>query len=142
MANSIILHVEDNADHAALVRRCLRSVNDCELVHHSDGEQALDYLEALAQEGHPPPRLVLLDLRLPRVDGFEVLERLKKDPRWRRVPVVVLTTSAADRDISRALELHANSYLAKPSDYDAFKQLLTLVRTYWLDVHRTVAAPV
>jgi len=132
-----ILLVEDNPDHAELAQRNLA---DCQVAnrifHVEDGALALDYLyNRGAYEDHkqfPRPHLVLLDLRLPRVDGLEVLRQLKNDPELRAIPVVVLTTSDADRDLAMAYEYHANSYLTKPVAFNAFSSMLKDLGFYWL----------
>jgi len=124
-----ILLVEDNPDHAELVRRCMdRFPEENLLCHVEDGEAALDYLLGrcnYADRGRfPVPDLVLLDLRLPRVDGLEVLRHVKNHPQLRRLNVVVLTTSDAERDVAAAFEYHANSYLTKPVDCERLGQLI------------------
>lgn len=131
-----ILLAEDNPSHAELVKRSLEDhplANN--ITHVSDGEQALDYLYqrgSFDAESAPRPDLVLLDLRLPRIDGLEVLETVKGDERLRRIPVVILTTSEASGDVSKAYQLHANSYLSKPVDFDQFTKLMEELGLYWL----------
>jgi two-component system response regulator len=132
-----VLLVEDNEAHAELVMRGMRDPQGVTTIHHvADGEQALDYLfsrKACADpEKNPRPGLVLLDLRLPRVDGLEVLRIIKTDPALLRIPVVVLTSSDADIDIARSYEYHANSYLVKPLDFRNFSRLMKDLRSYWL----------
>jgi CheY-like chemotaxis protein len=106
------------------------------LVHVEDGEVALDYLHGRGpyadRRQFPLPHLVLLDLRLPRVDGLEVLRDVKTDRELHRIPVVVLTTSDAERDVAQAYEYHANSYLTKPVDFGGFASLLRDLGFYWL----------
>jgi CheY-like chemotaxis protein len=132
-----ILLVEDDPAHAEIVRRNLgesRLAN--QLIHLSDGQAALDYLfrrdNREDSESRPLPGLILLDLRLPRVDGLEVLRTVKADPVLGRIPVVVLTTSAAEGDKLRAYENHANSYLVKPVDFRKFVDLMETLGYYWL----------
>ncbi len=132
----VILLVEDDPAHAEIVRRNLadfRIANRLEHVH--DGQAALDYLRgqgAWAGARPPRPHLVLLDLRLPKVDGIEVLKSIKEDGRLSSIPVVVLTTSDAEADILRAYESHANSYLVKPLDLEQFVSLIDSLGYYWL----------
>lgn len=137
----LILLVEDNPDHAELVRRNLARHNPAHrLVHLRDGESALDYLfqrGIFAPPKAPPrPHLILLDLRLPKLDGLQVLRQIKQDPQLHLIPAVVLTTSEAERDLFKAYDWHANSYLAKPLDYGAFTGLLETFGRYWLDCNR------
>lgn len=133
----IILLVEDDPAHAEIVRRNFaesRLAN--RLIHVADGQAALDYLlrqDVFADpETSPRPNLILLDLRLPKVDGLEVLERIKADPALRRIPVVILTTSAAEADMTRAYAAHVNSYLVKPVDFPQFQELMMSLGYYWL----------
>jgi CheY-like chemotaxis protein len=115
----LILLVEDNPDHAELVRRCFQG-HRATLLHLRDGEDALDYLFRRGRYARPgagpPPQLVLLDLRLPRVDGLEVLRQLKAAPELQGLRVVILTSSQSDADVARAQGLRANGYLVKPLD--------------------------
>ena len=132
----LVLLVEDNEDHADLLKRTLREATDLvRIVHARDGEAALDYLglssPTAGQKANEVPGLVLLDLRLPRIDGLDVLRRIKEAQRLRPVPVVVLTTSSAPSDIERAYGFHANSYLAKPVSFDHFSRLMQTLSRYW-----------
>jgi CheY-like chemotaxis protein len=130
-----VLLVEDDPDHAELVRRGLEQVGSrIDLVHVGDGEQALEYLTSRASRGAPGrPHLVLLDLRLPKVDGLEVLREMKNAPELADIPCVVLTTSRAEGDMVNAYRLHANSYLVKPGDFARFVELIAGVERYWLE---------
>lgn len=131
-----ILLVEDNRDHAELVIRGLKGNRVANRIFHvEDGEAALDYM---FQQGSfsdpalaPKPDLVLLDLRLPRVDGLEVLRRLKSDDLTVKTPVVILTTSEAERDVAMAYQYHANSYLVKPVNFQKFMDLTKELGFYW-----------
>lgn len=133
----IILLVEDDPAHAEIVRRNLADFRVANrIVHVADGQAALDYLH---REGDfadprksPRPSLILLDLRLPKVDGIEVLHRIKKDETLRRIPTVVLTTSAAETDMVGAYEGGAGSYLVKPVDFEKFTRLMETFGFYWL----------
>ena len=141
--STTVLLVEDNADHAALVLRHFKKLGGAQDVFHvSDGEAALDYLFRRGRfsdpASSPRPRVVLLDLRLPRVDGLEVLREIKATPHLRSIPVVVLTTSSAEPDVDSAYDRHVNSYLVKPADFSHFAQLMTDVGAYWLGWNRYV----
>ena len=133
----IILLIEDNLAHAELV---FRSFEDHEIInqiyHVADGEAALDYLfrrGAFVQpERSPRPHIILLDLRLPKVDGLEVLKKIKSSPEISKIPVVILTTSSAEQDVTRAYKEHANSYLVKPVDFEKFAKLMDDLTLYWL----------
>ena len=136
-----ILLVEDDPAHAEIVRRNLgdfRVANH--IVHVSDGQAALDYLfhqGAYADvAANPRPSLILLDLRLPKVDGLEVLRRIKGEEQLRSIPTVVLTTSAAESDMMGAYAQGAGSYLVKPVDFDKFTKLMEAFGYYWLAWNR------
>jgi two-component system response regulator len=132
-----ILLVEDNEAHAELVIRGMRDQQVANRIHHVlDGEQALDYLfqrGAYADaEKNPRPNFILLDLRLPRVDGLEVLRIIKSTPELLRIPVVILTSSDAESDIAKSYDYHANSYIVKPLDFRTFTSLMKDLGFYWL----------
>ena len=134
---NLILLVEDDPAHAEVVRRNLsRSRIAIRMMHVSDGQAALDYLfrreEFSSPEISPRPGLILLDLRLPKVDGLEVLKAIKSDDGLSQIPVVMLTTSAAEVDVTKAYAFHANSYLVKPADCMKFGALIEAVGSYWL----------
>ena len=131
-----VLLVEDDEDHAELVRRNLMSQTvRCRITHVNNGESALDYLHRRGDyaeaERSPRPDLILLDLRLPRVDGMTVLADIKSAPELQTIPVVVLTSSAAHPDVSQAYLRHANSYLVKPLDLVSFEGLMKELGLYW-----------
>lgn len=131
-----VLLVEDDEDHAELVRRNLMSqAVRCRITHINNGESALDYLHQRGlyadPASSPRPDLILLDLRLPRVDGMTVLSEVKSEPRLQTIPVVILTSSAADPDVSQAYLRHANSYLVKPLDLLSFEGLMKELGLYW-----------
>jgi len=133
----VILLVEDDLAHAEIVRRNLKDFRVANrIVHVEDGQAALDYLFRRGvftdPNANPRPDLVLLDLRLPKVDGLEVLKRIKADEVLKKIPTVVLTTSNAESDILNAYENGAGSYLVKPVDFEKFAKLLESFGFYWL----------
>lgn len=134
-----LLLVEDNDNHAYLIERVLQKQEaDLEFVRVCDGEQALAYLRR--QEPYRDvelPQAILLDLKLPKLGGHEVLEQIKADQELRLVPVIVLTTSDAQADRQRAYFNHANSYVVKPLDFTEFSRALVEVSTYWGTINRT-----
>ena len=129
-----VLLVEDNPGDVLLVQEALRGSRlVARLSVVGDGEQALAFLRRLPPfRDAPRPDLVLLDLNLPRRSGLEVLEELKRDPHFRRIPVVVLTSSRAPHDIERSYDLGANAYVAKPRDFDAFADAIRSLEQFWL----------
>ena len=133
----LIMLVEDNADHAELVIRTLENHRIANRIKHfTDGQTALDYLLRRGSysepESSPRPHIILLDLRLPRVDGLEVLHTIKQVEDIKGIPVIVLTTSEAEKDVARAYENHANSYLVKPVGFEDFSKLMDDLGFYWL----------
>lgn len=132
-----ILLVEDNEPHAEMVIRSMRDQLVANKIHHvNNGEKALDYLfmrgEYADKKKNPRPNLILLDLRLPRVDGLEVLKIIKTKPELSRIPVVILTSSDAEKDVAQSYDYHANSYLVKPLDFKTFIRLMKDLEFYWL----------
>jgi two-component system response regulator len=137
----LILLVEDDAAHAEITRRNLADFRVANrIIHVWDGQEALDYLFRQGQyvdpQTSPRPHLILLDLRLPKVEGLEVLRQIKADPDLHSVPVVVLTTSAAESDVLDAYQDNVNSYLVKPVDFEKFARLLESFGYYWLAWNR------
>ena len=135
--NKTILLVEDNPDDELLTTRTLKKNNIMnEVVIARDGSEALDYLFGTgAHEGRDisvMPQVILLDLKLPRVDGLEVLRRLRRDDRTKLLPVVVLTSSREERDLSECYRLGANSYIRKPVDFAQFTEAIKQLGLYWL----------
>lgn len=132
-----ILMVEDDPADVELTLRELRRNNLANRVHVvRDGEEALDFLfcrEAYSDRSFErPPKLVLLDLKLPKVDGIEVLRQVKGDARTKAIPVVILTASKEDKDLVNGYHLGANSYIQKPVDFDRFRETVTQLGLYWL----------
>lgn len=133
----VVLLIEDNDDHAELVKRQMadhRIAN--RLIRLSDGQAALDYFfrrgEFADPASSPRPHVVLLDLRLPKVDGIEILKVCKETEFLSRIPIVILTTSEAERDVNHAYYNHANSYVVKPVDFEKFRQLMNDLGFYWM----------
>ena len=136
---AVILLAEDDRGHQELTRRALaegKIHNDLRIVE--DGEEALDYLFRRGKYKDPAtsprPDLLLLDLNMPRVDGREVLERLRADSKMRRMAVVVLTTSRQEEDILRSYELGCNSFITKPVDMDQFIRVIQALEEYWFQI--------
>jgi CheY-like chemotaxis protein len=133
----VILLVEDDPDDVLLTQRAFRRAGAKAPVRVvNDGEEALAYLggegELSDRDRYPLPDLILLDLKLPRCSGFEVLTWLRAQPGLRRIPVVVLTGSRETPDVNRALDLGANSYLVKPVRFEALEEMVRTLRLYWL----------
>lgn len=133
----LVMLIEDNIDHAELVIRTLEEHRIGNRVQHFlDGQSALDYLfrqgEYAESESTERPHVILLDLRLPRVDGIDVLKAIKADADLKSIPVIVLTTSEAEKDVAKAYYNHANSYLVKPVGFEDFKKLMDDLGFYWL----------
>lgn len=133
-----ILLVEDNETDAELTIRALKRKNLAnKLVWAKDGAEALDFLFATGKYSERSidgglPRLILLDLRMPKVDGLEVLQAIKADERTKMIPVVVLTSSKEDRDIVESYELGVNSYVSKPVEFDEFTEAVSTLGLYWM----------
>ncbi len=139
MAGSEIemLLVEDNPADVELSLHALRQDKLANKIHVArDGEEALDFLFCRGPHSDRtfscPPRLILLDLKLPKVDGIDVLREVKSDPRTRAIPVVVMTSSKEERDIVQSYQLGVNSYIQKPMDFDQFRQTVKQLGLYWL----------
>jgi CheY-like chemotaxis protein len=136
-----ILLVEDNPTDAELALMALKENNLAnKLVWVKDGAEALDFLFATGayatRKIEDSPKVVLLDLRLPKVDGLEVLRRIKADTRTKRVPVVVVTSSKEDRDVVASYDLGVNSYISKPIEFDEFAKVMSSLGLYWLVINR------
>ena len=136
-----ILLVDDSQDDVDLTLHALRAENLANRVFVArDGEEALDFLFCSGTHAgrsfDHPPKLVLLDLKMPKVDGMQVLKRVKGDARTRTIPVVLMTSSREERDMVSGYDLGANSYLQKPVDFDEFRKMVKLLGLYWLVTNR------
>jgi len=128
-----ILLVEDNPNDVEIARRALgKAAARIELTVARDGQEALDILFSREKNGVPKPGLILLDLNLPKVDGREVLEKIKADPKLRRIPVVVLTVSTRQEDIVRSYDLGGNTFITKPIRYEDFIKVVATIKEYWI----------
>jgi two-component system response regulator len=139
-----ILLIEDNMDDANLTIRALKKNNLANRLHHvKDGAEGLDYIfgeGAYANRNiENKPKAILLDLKMPKVDGIEVLRKLKSDERTKKIPIVVLTSSKEDPDIKTCYELGANSYVVKPVDFESFMKAVSELGLYWLLVNQSPA---
>jgi two-component system, response regulator len=137
-ANDVdILLVEDSLDDADLALHALRKENLASSIAIAcDGEEALDFVFCRGRFAdrtfERPPKLILLDLKLPKVDGMQVLERIKGDPRTKTIPVVILTSSKEERDLVSSYDLGVNSFIQKPVDFDQFRETVKRVGLYWM----------
>lgn len=132
-----ILLVEDEAAHAQLTIRAIRKAGNANRIDTvSDGEEALDYMfnrgKFSDEKQYPTPGLILLDIKLPGIDGTEVLKHIKEDSRLKKIPVVMLTTSERSEDVELCYEHHANSYLTKPVGYQEFEEKIRSLDFYWM----------
>ncbi|MFY9907640.1 MAG: response regulator [Terriglobales bacterium] len=139
--NLDILLVEDNQDDLDLALHALRRENLAnKILVVRDGEEALDFLfcrgKFAGRSVDPPPKLVLLDLKLPKVDGLEVLKQVKTDSRLRSIPVVIMTSSKEERDLAAGYHLGANSYIQKPVDFEKFRSTVKTIGLYWLVINQ------
>jgi two-component system, response regulator len=135
--NTEILLIEDNLNDAELAIRALRmNYPDRKITHLSDGEEALSYFfpggSDSREVGKNLPKLILLDLKLPKIDGFEVLKLVKSHPGTRLIPVVILSSSAENKDILQCFKLGANSYIVKPVDFDSYRDTIAHLGQYWM----------
>jgi CheY-like chemotaxis protein len=137
-----ILLVEDNSSDAELTIWALRQNNIIHgLLHLVDGEEALDYIFATGKyEGRnvaETPKLILLDLKMPKISGLEVLKKIKSDERTKMIPVVLLTSSKEDNDIAESYKLGVNSYIVKPVEFEHFEKAVSAVGNYWLMINQS-----
>jgi len=143
--SKVILLVEDNPDDEALTLRAFEKNNiGNRIVVVRDGAEALDWLfkrEKHEGRSEPDPQVILLDLKLPKVDGLEVLRQIREDPRTKLVPVVILTSSKEESDLLRGYELRANSYIRKPVDFARFVEAVRELGMYWLVLNEPPPAP-
>lgn len=132
-----ILLVEDNHKDAEMTIRALRKVNLAnKLVHVQNGEEALNFLFAHGEfeerKNAPPPRVILLDIKMPKVDGIEVLRKIKNDPLTMMIPVIIMTSSKEEQDIITSYKLGVNSYVVKPVEFESFAKAVSGLGLYWL----------
>jgi two-component system response regulator len=140
-----ILLVDDSQDDVDLTLHALRAENLANNVFIArDGEEALEFLFCTGPHSQRsfdhPPKLVLLDLKLPKVDGMQVLKQIKGDPRTKTIPVVLMTSSREERDMASGYDLGVNSYLQKPVDFDQFRKMVKLLGMYWLVTNQAPVA--
>ena len=136
-----ILLVEDEAAHAELTKRAIRKAGNANRVHIvTDGEEAFDYLYNRGKYEdkvkYSLPGLILLDIKLPGIDGVEVLKKIKEDPTLKRIPVIMLTTSEREEDIARSYNHYANSYLTKPVGFKEFEEKIMQIDFYWMILNK------
>lgn len=130
-----ILIADDDQDDCMMIKEALQEshlLNQLQFVH--DGDELIKCLEAKISKGHPLPGLILLDLNMPKKDGREALKELKGDPKFRQIPVVVLTTSKAEEDIFRTYNLGVNSFITKPVTFDELVKIMTDLGRYWFEI--------
>lgn len=136
-----ILIVEDNPGDAELAIRALKKQNLANnVIHLLDGAEALDFIfgtgNYVGRNTNHVPKVILLDLKMPKVGGLEVLEKIKSDPRTKAIPVVILTSSAEDPDVKRSYELGANSYIVKPVEFTNFSKTVADLGLYWMVINK------
>jgi DNA-binding response OmpR family regulator len=142
MSERMILLVEDDSDHEALAIRALRKANVANEIRVArDGEEAIDFLKGVSEGRMPQPQLVLLDLKLPKVDGLDVLRSIRASEKTGLLPVVVLTSSDEERDIIASYRLGVNSYIRKPVNFADFAEATRQLGMYWLLLNQCPPAP-
>lgn len=140
-ARQAILIADDSEEDAFILKRAfMRAGSDVPLLFVKDGQEAMDYLSGEGRfadrTAHPLPRLMLLDLKMPKADGFDVLGWMQKQPTLKLLPVTVLSSSNEDRDVDRAYVLGANSYVVKPGSFNGVIELVERLLAYWIEVNR------
>lgn len=141
-ARKTILLVEDNPDDLALAQVAFNQLDlRHDLAFAEDGNEALEYVLGAPTAARREPNLVLLDLKLPGIDGFEVLSRIRADVRGAVLPIVVLTSSLEEQDVMKCYRLGANSYVRKPTDFDEFVPVLGTIVRYWLNLNQPAVPP-
>ena len=143
MSRITILHVEDDANDALLFQHaCQKAGVGFDLQAVKDGDEAMAYLKGndgfSDRARHPLPQLMLLDLKMPRVNGFDLLTWLRSDDYFKRLPVIILTSSNHEGDIKRAYDMGANSYLVKPVGFDALVEVVKTIHSYWFSLAQTI----
>lgn len=136
-----VILIEDSPDDAELIIRILKSQMLEDIIHFNNGEEAINYFDTRMKAGIENPQageLVMLDIKMPKVDGFSVLKRIKQDVNMAKVPVLIITSSNHSSDIEKAYSLGANSYVVKPVDYDSFCSTIETVIHYWLMVNQSL----
>jgi DNA-binding response OmpR family regulator len=138
----MILLVEDDPDHEALAIRALRKANVANEIHVAhDGAEAIEFMEGIASGKRPAPQLILLDLKLPKIDGLEVLRAVRSNAKTALLPVVVLTSSDEERDIVSSYRLGVNSYIRKPVNFTDFAEATRQLGMYWLLLNQCPPTP-
>ncbi len=137
MTPVLIMLVEDNDDHAELITEALNNtIVANRVLRFVNAESALEYLTGeqadRSSDDYPLPGVILLDIKLPGMDGFEMLKRVRHDPRTRRLPIIILTTSKREEEVSRGYELGANSYIVKPVKFEEFRAKIIDLKMYWV----------
>ena len=142
MSDNVILLVEDDPDHEALAIRALRKANVAnEIIVAHDGAEALDYMKGVVEGSNTVPQLVLLDLKLPKVEGLDVLRNIRANDKTALLPVVVLTSSDEERDIVASYRLGVNSYIRKPVNFSDFAEATRQLGMYWLLLNQCPPTP-
>lgn len=128
----LLLLVEDNKDHAQLAEFYIHEYDENIVIKHlQDGGEAMNFLEKLEKNKMPLPWLVLLDLKLPKYDGHEILARIKTSSTLSKIPVIIFSTSTSFQEIEKALNMHANSYIVKPTEANKYSEIMNIMLSYW-----------